>query len=245
MIFFNELKKYKETVKAGMGGFEKIISASPPDDFIEVFGFVDDEQLVFDWTLHKAARIVYSIPLVILICVFTYPWIKYPPANFLDILLFLFVYAITVGPCLVGLAFIIINPSRKITFNRLDSTVTLPAYKRKWLSKETVTQPFDKTGFYIMGGTRSAIPKFCVCILGTLHNFFVLHSRPMKQYNDFSALVWYMDKNRPLPPGKVLDSFREKDYKRRKAEGFPKPLYFSRIKISEWEGATKVKKQYK
>jgi hypothetical protein len=48
-----------------------------------------------------------------------------------------------------------------------------------------------------------------------------------------------MDKNRPLPPGKELDPYRQKDYERRKAEGFPKPLYPSNIKIPEWEGADK------
>lgn len=37
--------------------------------------------------------------------------------------------------------------------------------------------------------------------------------------------VWYMDKNRPLPPGTVFDPYRQKDFERRKAAGFPRPLY--------------------
>ncbi len=45
--------------------------------------------------------------------------------------------------------------------------------------------------------------------------------------------VWYMDKNRPLPPGSVYDAFREKDFERRKAEGFPAPLYKSKIPTPE------------
>ena len=45
--------------------------------------------------------------------------------------------------------------------------------------------------------------------------------------------VWYMDKNRPLPPGTAFDSYRQKDFERRKAEGFPKPLYHSNIKTPE------------
>jgi hypothetical protein len=49
--------------------------------------------------------------------------------------------------------------------------------------------------------------------------------------------VWYMDKNRPLPPGDVFDAYREKDYLRRRAEGFPPPLYESIIDTPEWEGA--------
>ena len=49
----------------------------------------------------------------------------------------------------------------------------------------------------------------------------------------WSYFVWYMDKNRPLPPGKAFDPYREKDFERRKSEGFPKPLYKSNIPTPE------------
>src|SRR5690554_660781 len=42
-------------------------------------------------------------------------------------------------------------------------------------------------------------------------------------YEDLSFLTWCMDKNRPLPPGKPFDPFREKDFQRRKREKFPPP----------------------
>jgi hypothetical protein len=42
-----------------------------------------------------------------------------------------------------------------------------------------------------------------------------------------------MDKNRPLPPCKELDPYRERDFERRKAEGFPLPLYISQIHTPE------------
>jgi hypothetical protein len=49
----------------------------------------------------------------------------------------------------------------------------------------------------------------------------------------WSYFVWYMDKNRPLPPGKAFDPYRQKDFERRKAEGFPKPLFESNIPTPE------------
>ncbi len=49
----------------------------------------------------------------------------------------------------------------------------------------------------------------------------------------WNFLVWYMDKNRPLPPGTAFDPYRQRDFERRKAEGFPKPLYPSTIKTPE------------
>jgi hypothetical protein len=44
-------------------------------------------------------------------------------------------------------------------------------------------------------------------------------------YEDLSFYLWYMDKNRPLPPGTAFDPYRDKDFERRKAEGFPRPLF--------------------
>ncbi len=49
----------------------------------------------------------------------------------------------------------------------------------------------------------------------------------------WSFYVWYMDKNRPLPPGTAFDAYRQQDFERRKAEGFPKPLYRSHIPTPE------------
>ncbi len=49
----------------------------------------------------------------------------------------------------------------------------------------------------------------------------------------WNFLVWYMDKNRPLPPGKGFDAYRKQDFERRKAAGFPTPLYPSDIPTPE------------
>jgi len=54
---------------------------------------------------------------------------------------------------------------------------------------------------------------------------------------DWSFYVWYMDKNRPLPPGTALDPYRERDEERRKREGCPLPLYpdlRDQFKMTEW-----------
>lgn len=42
-----------------------------------------------------------------------------------------------------------------------------------------------------------------------------------------------MDKNRPLPPGTAFDDYRLQGFERRKAEGFPPPLYPSRFPTPE------------
>ena len=51
--------------------------------------------------------------------------------------------------------------------------------------------------------------------------------------DNWSFLAWYMDKNRPLPTGFEFDEYRHDDFERRKAEGFPNPLYPSRFGTPE------------
>lgn|SRR5690554_1025066 len=59
----------------------------------------------------------------------------------------------------------------------------------------------------------------------------------------WSYWVWYMDRNRPLPPGDAMDEFREADFQRRKAEGFPPPLYKSRIPTPEATTAQQIERE--
>ena len=49
----------------------------------------------------------------------------------------------------------------------------------------------------------------------------------------WSFYVWGMDENRPLPPGSAFDEYRQQDFERRKAAGFPMPLYPSSIPTPE------------
>jgi hypothetical protein len=244
------MKNYRKLAKQGRSDFAFTIASAPPNDFVRPTDFLDDEQLVFDGTWDMTMRVIYGIPVL----AFTVIWIwntfegggffeelSFGVSIFLDIMSYLTLSVVfgVIGACLAVLAYIIINPSRKIIFNRLEGTVTLPAYKRRWLSKKTVTQPFTGTRF-TTGHLRNSF-MMCIGILGTMDTFSFLGSEYSRwaKVRDFSAIVWYMDKNRPLPPGKKLDPYREKDYNRRKAEGFPAPLFHSNIDTPEWEGAEK------
>ena len=49
----------------------------------------------------------------------------------------------------------------------------------------------------------------------------------------WSFILWYMDRNRPLPPGDAFDEYRERDFARRRAEGFPPPMFRSTFPTPE------------
>ncbi len=123
---------------------------------------------------------------------------------------------------------------REFIFNRITGKVTYP--DTRWFSTKTVD--FDDLYLrYHKEAFRSAIPAGLA--IRRSKNSFVSISYDYP-YTMLSLLVWYMDCNRPLPQGSAFDEYREKDYLRRKGEGFPEPLYPSAIETPEWKGAKKA-----
>ena len=96
---------------------------------------------------------------------------------------------------------------------------------RSWMKGETITFPFCDDAIIPSGGmdTRS--------LHLTAPGGRSMLLMPANMCKELSFLLWYMDRNRPLPPGKRLDPYRTKDYLRRKAEGFPAPLRKAAIRI--------------
>ncbi|WP_103866515.1 hypothetical protein [Aquimarina sp. I32.4] len=125
------------------------------------------------------------------------------------------------------------KPKKEEILNRRDGLITMTGF----LWQKNITIPFkeclfvystggeDGTGAYNLEAMRPSKSKF-----GTLTIFTVGQG---DCYKDMSFICWYMDKNRPLPPGTAFDAYRDRDYERRKAAGFPRPLYPSSIATPE------------
>jgi hypothetical protein len=130
-----------------------------------------------------------------------------------------------------------IAPAKEMIYHRLKGVLTITRPFRK-----SVDISF-KTGYGVRVYT-SHRPG----LIDTHLSFVSSMKKPrvggilseLKVDNYWAFTVWYMDKNRPLPPGDAFDPYREKDFERRKAEGFPKPLYKSNIPTPEF---TKVQQQ--
>ena len=120
-----------------------------------------------------------------------------------------------------------------LILDRENSKLTYPQY---YFKKKPITIDFNKTRAVISYasngstiGTKLSIENR---LPGSLLNGKWLLSKA-SEIEYWSFMVWYMDKNRPLPPGTAFDAYRKEDFERRKAEGFPKPLYPSHIKTLE------------
>ena len=133
--------------------------------------------------------------------------------------------AICIG--LGGIAFIL--PYRELILDREAGTISL----HKPFKKDNIIIPFNRgIGWWKMTGTKSNFAfELWFSFKGRAGQGGVLASVYIEEFWDF--VVWYMDKNRPLPPGTAFDPYREADFQRRKAEGFPKPLYGSIIETPE------------
>ena len=144
----------------------------------------------------------------------------------------LFIFSLS---CILTLFFTIYyftKPKKEQILNRRDGLITMTGFY--W--QKNITMPFkdclfayttggeDGTGAFMLQSIRPTRSR-----LNSYDDFMVSGDC----YDSMSLICWYMDKNRPLPPGTAFDEFRDKDYERRKAAGFPRPLYPSAIKTSE------------
>ena len=164
--------------------------------------------------------------------------------------LFLFIYLVTIDmpeekksfplyfiliPFLfISLIFLVIHylaPVKEIVMDRLNGKITYP----RWFgNKEHRTIQFDSLHVYeTMTTTGSfAVNGKKILIKDRKYGYgWNLETTKTKEY--WSFMVWYMDKNRPLPPGSAFDPYRQQDFERRKAEGFPLPLYPSSFDTQE------------
>ncbi|WP_405268039.1 hypothetical protein [Cellulophaga sp. Ld12] len=131
-------------------------------------------------------------------------------------------------------------PNKILTLNRFTGIMTYPSYG----FYPHFTTTFTRATVYrvIMSGADATLAGAKLSArnpydLGVGRGNYDLADSDPEEW--WSFYVWYMDKNRPLPPAKAFDKYREQDFERRKAEGFPKPLYPSNIPTPE---ATKEQK---
>lgn len=114
---------------------------------------------------------------------------------------------------LINIIYNLIRPTKYIEFNRMEGTIKVTGFM---LPFRTRTIPFEKVKVIAFKGNLTlAIPY-------RILNIWLI-GEPTQEW--WSFYVWYMDRNRPLPRGTLFAAYQQKDYLRRKIEGFPEPLY--------------------
>ena len=114
----------------------------------------------------------------------------------------------------------IIAKQKLIIFDRENQTVTYPSF----LTGKPITVEFTDLKFAISSTGYKAISRTCL-VLCRKRGAVIEIGFVGDLLADWSFFVWYMDKNRELPPGTAFNKYRKKDDERRKNEGHPKPLF--------------------
>ena len=129
-------------------------------------------------------------------------------------------------------------PKKEHILNRMDGLITFTG--TFW--QKNITMTFEDVEFNYTTGNEDGTGAFMLQVVrpNKMRSFDIFSFGGTNCYEDLSMITWYMDKNRPLPPDTAFDAFRQQDYERRKAAGFPRPLYPSAIKTPE---ATKVQQK--
>ena len=146
-----------------------------------------------------------------------------PDIYIVSIPLFLFICAVIYG---------LTMPQKEIILDRENGLFTFPGP----LWHEGYTIPFDEAtvGWVGVGSSGGNVDmNLVVTYPDKKYRGTELTAHVRKYYEIWSFYVWYMDKNRPLPPGSAFDPYRQQDFERRKAEGFPAPLYESHVPTPE------------
>lgn len=220
--------------------------ASPPDYSLEGWGYrllrADDEKLVFKEENRKITIIV-----GIVLIIWNSAYLSFLVMAVCEILekhwLFLLILLPLLYIAYPGIK-MLINLIRQwnykyiYTFNRLEGTI-------EYLTEDGVLKkvPFSDCAFNLhFYNARKALPGYSLQLrtkpdLDDPYNaegLICIFSRGKDTDSEehrealtklHSYFIWYMDKNRSLPPGTFTDECRERDSIRRKKEGNPSPLY--------------------
>ncbi|WP_282132297.1 hypothetical protein [Cellulophaga baltica] len=137
---------------------------------------------------------------------------------------------IAVTALIFSIIYYFTKPPKESILNRRDGLVTMEGA----LYQPNITMRFKNVIFCFSTGGENGLGAYKLeAIRPNNYTFAMFHASGKDCYYDMSFFTWYMDKNRPLPPGSAFDPFRQKDFERRKAEGFPRPLYMSNVPTPE------------
>lgn len=144
-----------------------------------------------------------------------------------------------IGVLLLTLGFT--TPKKQWVFNRLTQMVSVPGkyyVKSHEMKIDEMRIKQRSTGSANTGYTRS-FPVVFVPMKGPDKWFGLNWVRletlggPTEYDETWSFISWYMDTNRPLPPGEAFDHCRKREFESRKAKGFPLPMYYSIVPTPE------------
>ncbi|ADV48990.1 hypothetical protein Celal_1688 [Cellulophaga algicola DSM 14237] len=141
-------------------------------------------------------------------------------------------FILSLSVMILSAAYYLTVPEKQIILDRKNGLVSFPAFS--YGKPYTMKIINIRVGY---GGGASGSPnrdKFIIIKPNKLENGYT-PSLGGNYNQELSFILWYTDKNRPLPLGDAFDDYRKKDYKRRKEDGFPPPLFRTYVPTDEFK----------
>lgn len=227
-------KKYPEFLISELPGPAAIEKRDVQPGEKTVFDYADDEYIVVDRS-SSVKEFVYWGGGFGLIYLFSLFYLGIPKIIFEDFWIFIVDSLLFGLPSLWCFALALWVPKeKKIIFDRMRGLVQLPG--SFWDTNHLIR--FKELHAVIAMRSRAGGLDLMACRNRSFVDKYLAGAilMPMgfgKPLQAWSFWIWYMDRNRPLPPSEALDPYREKDYLRREKEGFPEPLHPSLIETPE------------
>ena len=218
---------------------------------------INESQLKITYAPHKlqyilayiAITIITTICSLLLICD-TIPRIPFLCEYYTEksliqfVLLSLVLYTISLFMLIYSVNLSFLRQRQMIILDRINGTISLPAseddFWKKW--KTFIFSECFAGGGAFVAYSKSKKDCFYNEVIIRYDDCHKLHFRLSGRLKNsklgyaWGFLVWFMDKNRPLPFSTAFDAYRKADYIRRWREGFPKPLYATNVATPEFEG---------
>jgi len=220
---------------------DKTIRAVPKPKSYRDFciSHIDDEKMVIDRTLPQWLTGIASIvPLTVVaayidcaVSAFTGKAGLFGEVWSVGLAIFLFPGFLLFG---YMAAWCLYSPVRVASFDRLRGTVELPApWFRGWSGRQKITIDFARDAIITLPTHRERSIR--IKYPDNMFFHLTLGASSGDGWDCEAFLIWYMDRNRPLPPCAALDPYRPKDRLRRQAEQYPAPLYPASIPLPDTE----------
>ena len=191
---------------------------------------VDHKKIIFDTHVKSGIKITVILMIVIIFFILILQQ-SVEKSSEIDTIFTGFLLFICFSVLVISIIRFYYVNKKSIELNREDGKITF----QKPLGNKTHTYPFNEMEA-VWQGVGGSSPDMLLVIrlkenkkIGFRSVSAISHIRRSLIRETLSFYVWYMDKNRPLPPGTAFDPYRQADFERRKSEGFPKPLYRSHI----------------
>lgn len=189
------------------------------------YDFVSDEKIIIDKQTSKAYYYIGGAIIILALLMY----IIFPSEKGKNDGLWFSLILILIGLLMFIYAYTV--PRKEVILDRKKELFSFP----DWFYKKphTVTFKEAKVVWSSTGGASGSLGMMLMVAPPKSIRGIQIRMHTNGFDKTWSFMVWYMDKNRPLPPGNAFDPFRENDFLRRKNEGFPPPLYNSRFPTPE------------